>query len=87
MTKLRVCAAGYRKTRPHEVSSRALSGVRTFLNSPEDMAWLRDVHLPKLGPEYLSAAIYGNEDCPDQIECYESVSPNVNYPSLKEGAC
>lgn len=47
----------------------------TFINSSEDMAWLRDVHLPGLSSSYKSAVIFGNEDYPDQIEVYEKRDP------------
>ena len=50
----------------------------TFINSDEDMAWLRDVHLPNLSHSYKSAVIFGNEDYPDQIEVYEKRDPEVS---------
>jgi hypothetical protein len=46
-----------------------------FLNSSEDMEWLRVVHLPNLPKKYLSAVIYGNEDSPERIDTYTEVSP------------
>ena len=51
--------------------------VQKFINDPEDMRWLRDVHLPSLGTRYKSAVIYGNEDWPDKIEVYFSHDPAV----------
>lgn len=50
----------------------------TFINSDEDMTWLRDVHLPNLPHSYKSAVIFGNEDYPDQIEVYEKRDPEVS---------
>lgn len=49
-----------------------------LLNTPEDMKWLRDVHLPGLPPEYESAVVHGNEDWPSRIEAYASLNPKVN---------
>jgi len=53
-------------------------GKIVLLNTPEDMKWLRDVHLPTLPPKYESAVVYGNEDSPSQIEAYLSPNPTVN---------
>jgi len=37
----------------------------------EDLGWLRDVHLKGVDiTPYVGAYVYGNEDCPDRIECY-----------------
>lgn len=52
-------------------------GNIAFLDTPEDMKWLRDVHLPGLSPKYESAVVHGNEDSPAQIEAYLSPNPNV----------
>lgn len=49
-----------------------------FLNAPEDMKWLRDVHLHGLSPEYESAVVHGNEDSPAQIEVYRSREPLIS---------
>lgn len=52
-----------------------------FLHHPDDMQWLREVHLrdvPVLGKpltECRSAIIEGNEDCPDKITLYWARSP------------
>ena len=47
-----------------------------FMNSPEDMEWVRYMvegfeNLPK----FESAVIYGNEDSPNRIDLYESNDP------------
>jgi len=52
----------------------------TFLQAPEDMKWLRDVHIPDLPPEYESAVVHGNEDAPAQIDAYRSADPEVGDP-------
>lgn len=44
-----------------------------FINSPEDMAWLRDVF--KLPNVFGSAVIYGNEDSPDRIDLFYNSEP------------
>jgi len=49
----------------------------TFLNSAEDMQWLKDVHVRILPDNARSAIIFGNEDAPDSIEVYDSVQPLV----------
>lgn len=48
-----------------------------FLNTADDMKWLRDVHLPRLSKKFKSAVIYGNEDYPEMIEVYEKRDPLV----------
>jgi len=49
----------------------------TFLNTADDMKWLRDVHLPRLSKKFKSAVIHGNEDYPEMIEVYERRDPVV----------
>jgi hypothetical protein len=49
-----------------------------LLNTPEDMAWLREVHLPHLPAIFLSAIIEGNEDSPERIDCYLIADPSLN---------
>lgn len=46
----------------------------TPLDTPEDLAWLREVHLPD-APEFGCAMLYGNEDCPDEIRAWKTNSP------------
>jgi len=39
----------------------------TFLNTPEDLAWLTEAH--KVPTEGMNnAVLYGNEDCPERVE-------------------
>lgn len=49
-----------------------------FLNTPEDMKWLRDVHIPGLPSEYEAAVVHGNEDSPSQIEAYLNANPTIH---------
>lgn len=60
----------------------------TFINTPDDMDWLRDTHLPKLPKHYVkgSAVIHGNEDCPDRIDVYTNQDPFV-YESYVSYSC
>jgi hypothetical protein len=62
------------------IASLAMSGKRgSFIDTPEDMQWLKDVHIPELDlATAKSAMIYGNEDYPEQIEVYQDESPNVD---------
>lgn len=53
-----------------------------FLNTADDMAWLRDVHLPGLPARFKSAVIHGNEDYPDLIEVYGRRDPEVTDPRV-----
>jgi hypothetical protein len=43
--------------------------MTTFLETPEDMAWLADVHTP-LARAYLCAILHGNEDAPNKVELF-----------------
>lgn len=42
---------------------------QTFLESPEDMAWIAELYEPTAS-SYACAILYGNEDWPDKIELY-----------------
>ena len=46
-----------------------------FINTPEDMQWLREVHIPHFVGE--SAIIVGNEDCPEYISIYPTSDPDI----------
>lgn len=48
---------------------------QTFINTGDDMQWLRDVHLPTLSRRYKSAVIVGNEDSPLEIYVYVKREP------------
>ena len=47
--------------------------MTVFINTPEDMQWLREVH--DVEEEYNSAIVYGNEDAPCSIELFHSAEP------------
>jgi len=49
--------------------------MMVFINSAEDMQWLKDVHVHNLPDNARSAVITGNEDAPDSIAVYDSVEP------------
>ena len=51
---------------------------QTWLNTPEDMKWLQETHLPKLARRYGSALLFGNEDLPARIWVYESDEPTID---------
>ena len=48
----------------------------TLLTEREDLDWLYDVHMPATlrdtRPHCTFALLYGNEDAPDTIECYQT---------------
>ena len=48
--------------------------MAVFLNTPEDMQWLREVH--GVEGEYNAAIVYGNEDAPYRIELFYSAEPD-----------
>lgn len=80
---------GWRRAYRHGARDRAelvkenprglvLHSRASVLNTPEEMGWLRDVHLSYLDlSKYKSAIIYGNEDFPQRIEVYEKERPRV----------
>jgi hypothetical protein len=52
-----------------------------FLNAPADIEWLFDVHLsdyPLWRDRTKSFILYGNEDCPQRVELFESSDPTVS---------
>ncbi len=57
---------------------------KTMLDTPDDMEWLLEVHLPKLAKRFLngSALLFGNEDLPSKIYIYESNTPLVTDDPL-----
>ena len=48
-----------------------------FLSGPEDMSWLRSVHLHGRGRKYKSAILVGNEDAPKEVHLYRSIHAGV----------
>ena len=54
--------------------------MQTFINTQEDIQWLKDVHIPDLPDTARSAVILGNEDWPESIRVYTSTDPDVDDP-------
>ena len=50
---------------------------QTTLDTSDDIAWLRDVHIPTLPLDCGFAILYGNEDWPERLECYACRDPLV----------
>jgi hypothetical protein len=51
----------------------------TLLNTPEDLAWLKDVHCKQdFPPRALSALLEGNEDAPIRAQFFELAMPSLN---------
>lgn len=49
----------------------------TFINSKEDLDWLRDTHGRAIVPDDArSAVLYGNEDCPEHFEWFSTSNPH-----------
>jgi hypothetical protein len=50
----------------------------SLLNEPNDIQWLRDVHLTGYStPDFKSFVLHGQEDCPERIELYADRDPLV----------
>ena len=54
--------------------------MQTFINTLEDIQWLKDVHIPDLPDTARSAVILGNDDWPESIHVYTSTDPDVDDP-------
>jgi hypothetical protein len=53
----------------------------TYLDTPEDMQWLRDVHCKDM-PETMTCAILeGNEDSPTKVEAWIINNPHYQAPA------
>ena len=52
--------------------------MEQFINTSDDMKWLKDVHIPDLPDNAQSAVIVGNEDCPESIKIYTSQEPRFD---------
>lgn len=48
--------------------------MSVFINTPEDMQWLREVH--DVEEEYNSAVLHGSEDAPHCIELFYAAEPD-----------
>lgn len=62
----------------HVIQVSTFAGVQQMINTPEDMQWLRDVHIPDLSLGFKSAVIYGNVDYPYAVCVYEAENPSVD---------
>ena len=51
-----------------------------WLDTPDDMQWLRDTKIVGLPKTIQSAFVYGNEDYPVKIEVYASTNPSIFEP-------
>jgi hypothetical protein len=45
--------------------------MQTFLETKDDMLWLKEVHEIDNAPEYACAILYGKEDYPDKVELFK----------------
>lgn len=55
----------------------------TPLNTPEDLQWLKEVHLLKAPPphpydNFKFAILHGNEDAPDSVDLYMVEEPTID---------
>jgi hypothetical protein len=75
MTKRKGSVSGAPSTLTDDL--RRLMGYRRsrYMDAPEDIAWAVSVH--GVPAETLALVLYGNEDCPDRIECYREAQPLV----------
>lgn len=53
-----------------------------LLNAPEDIAWVKAVHLrgvnlPMLMGDILAVVVHGDEDAPSQIDLYRCKNPKA----------
>ena len=48
---------------------------QTFLDTDEDMAWLRAVHCADMPQGMLCAILTGNEDAPSKVEAWKARNP------------
>ena len=47
----------------------------SYLETPEDIEWLRSTHIPTLAADVLVVVLDGNEDSPERCACYTSQNP------------
>ena len=51
---------------------------QTYLDLPEDLEWLRQVHCPDLPRNIIAAIITGNEDAPSKVEAWNIGNDNAD---------
>ena len=68
----------YSPADPENPRAVALSktGRMALLNDPDDVDWVRDVHIPSL-PVVGAVVLVGNEDCPEGFLVYKAKDPLV----------
>lgn len=56
-----------------------------FLDTPGDCQWLRETHLKHVAdlPDFGSAEVWGNEDCPDRVNLYSLQSPSIHDAPIR----
>ena len=54
---------------------------QTYLDTPEDMQWLRDVHCQDMPADMSCAILYGNEDAPEKVEAWRVNNPHHQAPA------
>lgn len=59
-----------------------------FLNSADDVQWLKDTHLagvaiPAPWPDFQSFLLYGNEDAPEKVELFLDDDPDIGDRYLR----
>ena len=46
-----------------------------YLDSREDLQWLRETHCPDLPEQATAVVLHGNEDCPEAADVYVTNPP------------
>ena len=49
----------------------------TWINTADDIDWLRDVHIPNLPSNVKTALLFGNEDYPDKVSTFVEREPTI----------
>ncbi len=49
-----------------------------MIDTPDDIDWLRQVHLPEMPKNVKSAMVFGNEDYPEKIVTFEERAPSIH---------
>lgn len=77
-------ARGAREARASELAPRkkreaeiARNVAVILIDSDEDIAWLREVHIPSLPSNVKSAMLFGNEDYPEKITTFTEIAPTM----------
>lgn len=62
--------------------------MRTYIDTPEDVLWLKQTHLrgvilPEKWHDFKCAILHGNESGPDAVDLYLAQAPDVQDAYLK----